>query len=381
MVPAYHAGNLVQYRVRKSVQVRAALPLHSFDGFETGLARGAKIKFNDSSALRLRRRAYIVWEQGSPATALVVKKPNSKTSAAMLKKIGDWLIGRGLKVYVERPVQVAEFPEFEVFETGKTDVELCITLGGDGTVLHLASLFGSDNPLPPVISFAMGSLGFLTPFDVNDFSSCLTRVLDANKHALYCTLRTRKRCEVYFDGVLQRVHHVLNECVIDRGAFPNTVMLEFYIDNDYVTTVEADGVIVATPSGSTAYSMSAGGSMVAPSVPCTLVTPLAPHSLSFRPLILPESSSILIHLPEHSRSHARASFDGKHPMRIPKNASILFTTSLCPLPVINMGNLDKDWYEGITQKLKWNQAIRDVSVQLDAESNGRAIDLGHKPGQ
>ena len=75
-------------------------------------------------------------------------------------------------------------------------VDLGITLGGDGTVLHLASLFTEDVPLPPVVSFAMGTLGFLTPFDVDDFVSILNRVLDANSNHVFCTLRTRKRCEV-----------------------------------------------------------------------------------------------------------------------------------------------------------------------------------------
>jgi NAD+ kinase len=81
--------------------------------------------------------------------------------------------------------------------------------------------------------------------------------------------------------------------------------MEIYIDGGFVTAAEADGLIIATPSGSTAYSMSAGGSMVAPSVPCTLITPLSPHSLSFRPLVVPESSDILVRLPPSARSHAR----------------------------------------------------------------------------
>jgi NAD+ kinase len=149
--------------------------------------------------------------------------------------------------------------------------------------------------------------------------------------------------QVHWAGRLQRVHHVLNEAVIDRGAFPGAVFLEVYVDGNFVTAAEADGLIIATPSGSTAYSMSAGGPMVAPSVPCTLLTPLAPLSLSFRPLIVPESSDTLVRLPGYSRSHARASFDGKHPLRVPKESSVHFTTSLCPLPVINMNSLDVDW--------------------------------------
>lgn len=137
---------------------------------------------------------------------------------------------------------------------------------------------------------------------------------------------------------------------------------------------QADGLIIATPSGSTAYSMSAGGPMVAPSVPCTLITPMAPLSLSFRPLLVPETSEIVIRIPRYSRSHAKASFDGKYPMRVPRETSIHFTTSLCPLPLINLGNLDSDWYEGITQKLKWNQRIREPPSDYGHASDPLPID-------
>ncbi len=107
------------------------------------------------------------------------------------------------------------------------------------------------------------------------------------------------------DGQLQRVHNVLNEVLIDRGGSASMVQLEVVIDGYHVTTVQADGLILATPSGSTAYSMSAGGPMVAPSVPCGIITPIAPHSLSFRPIIVPESSDVEVHVPESQRSHAR----------------------------------------------------------------------------
>ena len=105
------------------------------------------------------------------------------------------------------------------------------------------------------------------------------------------------------------------------------------MDGSFVTTIEADGIIIATPSGSTAYSMSAGGPMIAPSVPCTVLTPIAPLSLSFRPLVIPESSSICIQVPEYASGHVRASFDAKHVMRLKRNSSLFVTTSMCPLPL------------------------------------------------
>ncbi|EIE19085.1 ATP-NAD kinase [Coccomyxa subellipsoidea C-169] len=316
--------------------------------------------FSESPGLKLQRRAFIVWDDGGPKSVFIVKKPHSLEASAKMKEIGDWLTSKGLNVLVERSVHMKEFPEFGCFEPRHNEVDFCVTLGGDGTVLHIASLFTEDEPLPPIASFAMGTLGFLTPFDAADFQECLQRVLTATELPVFCTLRTRKRCELFRDGEVHAVHHVLNECLIDRGSSPSMVRLELYVDGHHITTVRADGLIIATPSGSTAYSLSSGGPMVAPSVPCALLTPIAPHSLSFRPLVVPEASDIEIHLPATSRSHARASFDGRNTQRMMAGSSMRCTTSLCALPVINLAPLDNDWYDGIVQKLKWNVSIREI---------------------
>ena len=157
------------------------------------------------------------------------------------------------------------------------------------------------------------------------------------------------------------LHHVLNECLIDRGASPAMVCLEAFVDGAHVTTVQADGLIVATPSGSTAYSLSAGGPMVAPSVPATLLTPVAPHSLSFRPLVLPEACDLALHLPASARGAARISFDGRHAARLPRGAWVVCGAASCALPMVTGGPLDADWYSGIVQKLRWNEPIRPAN--------------------
>ncbi|GAB4813418.1 hypothetical protein N2152v2_000464 [Parachlorella kessleri] len=345
------------------------------DEFESDLVKGCKVGWADNSGLKLRRRCRLVWENGHPQSVLIVKKPGDLAASHKLKEIATWFVGSGrrlcevvadllrhhnLRVLVERPVHQTEFSEFDAFSPYETDVDLCITLGGDGTVLHLASLFVEDLPLPPVISFAMGTLGFLTPFNASMARTVLSRLLwpPWEGEAIFATLRSRKQCQVHWGGQLQRVHHVLNETLVDRGASPAMVVLECFVDGRHLTTVQADGLIISTPSGSTAYSMSAGGPMVAPSVPCTLLTPVAPHSLSFRPLVVPESSVIEVHLPQASRSHARASFDGRHTMRMLRDSSIVCKTANYALPMINMHPLDEDWYEGITQKLKWTGSLR-----------------------
>ncbi|KAI3424137.1 hypothetical protein D9Q98_009497 [Chlorella vulgaris] len=343
---------------------------------EEGVVQGAKVAWSDSlSSLKLRRRCNLVWEGGHPNCVLIVKKPGDAAASHKLKEIGSWLKGHGLQVLVERPVAQSEFSEFETLQPSRHNslIDLCITLGGDGTVLHLASLFIEDEPLPPVISFAMGTLGFLTPFNASMSRTVLSRLLwpPWQGEPVFCTLRSRKQCEVHWGGQLQRVHHVLNECLIDRGASPAMLQLECFVDGSHITTAQADGLIISTPSGSTAYSMSAGGPMVAPSVPCTLLTPVAPHSLSFRPVVVPEHSVIEVHLPQSSRSHARASFDGRHTMRMLRDSSIVCRTSRHALPMINMHPLDEDWYEGITQKLSWTGSLRHGTPYLGSGGGQR----------
>lgn len=297
------------------------------------------------------------------------------------------------------------------------EVDFCVTLGGDGTVLSLASLFDVDGaPLPPVLSLAMGTLGFLTPFDARQAVPALAALLNANEAAVYCTLRTRKICSV-LDARGRPVgppRHVLNECLIDRGSSPAIIALEVAVDGEKrgerervffqtffprktenksrtlfpfflplalssplkkkspvphetiqtqtgapVTTVAADGVIVATPSGSTAYSLSAGGPLVAPSVPATLLTPVAPHSLSFRPLVLPELAELRLTLPLDARcGGARVTFDGRHAVRLPPGGCVVIATARAALPCITHAALDLDWWEGLVSKLAWNAPIR-----------------------
>ncbi|CAX43189.1 NADH kinase, mitochondrial precursor, putative [Candida dubliniensis CD36] len=228
-----------------------------------------------------------------------------------------------------------------VIYTGKNEdivdkTELMITLGGDGTILHGVSLF-SNVVVPPILSFAMGTLGFLLPFDFKNYKQTFREVYEGRSKALH---RNRLECHVIRKQIVKTLDdgerankklktngeksisklkeeqssssngsrkikemiHAMNDVTIHRGSSPNLTSLDIYIDNEFFTTTFADGVIFATPTGSTAYSLSSGGSITHPSVPCVLLTPICPRSLSFRPLILPSSSDIMIRLSESNRN-------------------------------------------------------------------------------
>jgi hypothetical protein len=126
------------------------------------------------------------------------------------------------------------------------------------------------------------------------------------------SIRMRLECRVLNrEGTVRARYNVLNEVVIDRGSSPYLAALECFCDDVHLTTVQADGVIFATPTGSTAYSMAAGGSVVHPAVPCILVTPICPHVLSFRSMVFPDHVVLDVYVPDDARSEASVSFDGK----------------------------------------------------------------------
>ena len=302
------------------------------------------------------------WER-APQRVLVVykwKEPSVETAA---REIVAWLQGRGVQVCVER--QAADtsphWESCEVFCASKPCVDLAVALGGDGTLLHLASLFGGPHDrraaLPPCLSFALGTLGFMTSFDISHYAATLARVLDPAEEQ-YLTLRARLRCEVHPSGggPSDAVYHCLNEVVLDKGTNPGLGSLDCFVDGSPITNVKSDGLIISTPSGSTGYNSAVGGPMVAPSVPCTILSPIAAASLSFRPIVIPEASAIRIAVPEGAPYPGRAIFDGHSTHILEAGGSLNVAPAVYPLPMINLRRYDHDWFHGLTDKLLWNKS-------------------------
>ena len=139
--------------------------------------------------------------------------------------------------------------------------------------------------------------------------------------------------------------HIVNEVVIDRGPSPYTTQLCIYINDNYITTAIGDGLIISTPTGSTAYNLAAGGSILETNSQCISLTPLAPHSLSFRPLILPANAQIKIKKIDDGRNDAMVSMDGANRMRLKANESIIIEGSSLPLSFVTLksDNLTDLW--------------------------------------
>lgn len=271
----------------------------------------------------------VIW-RNTLQNIYVVKKPwNPKATQALLEFVKyihtDY---PGLNVMVSADVAEELQSSEEVKDkltvyTGTANeivqkTDLIVTLGGDGTTLRAVSAF-LNGFVPPVLSFAMGTLGFLLPFDFAGFKETFQSVFQSRSKALH---RKRLECHVVRNAQdneqLEQegeggnnMVFAMNDISLHRGSHPNLIQLDIFIDSEFLTTTTADGVVFASPTGSTAYSLSAGGSIVHPLVPCIILTPVCPRSLSFRPLVLPSTSHIMVKLSEGNRNQViKMNIDG-----------------------------------------------------------------------
>ncbi|KAJ3292482.1 hypothetical protein HK104_005241 [Borealophlyctis nickersoniae] len=299
----------------------------------------------------------------------------------------DELKKRGHKYASHLKIWTEEFVE----EEGE-NIGLAITLGGDGTVLYAAKIF--QKSVPPVLAFNLGSLGFLANFHYDEMRDVLGKILKGQgmrvnlRMRLHCSVhpaseqkkqkrRSRSaKCEragVLVDdepprdacplGEVSFTSEALNELVLYRGANPGLVMLELYADGMYVTTIQADGLVLATSTGSTAYSLSAGGSLVHPDKTSILVTPICSHTLTTRPMLLPATMEVKILVAEHSRATAWLSLDGRNRTELKPNDAVCVTASRYPFLSICRKNQTDDWFRSLIAKLHWNEREKQKAYE------------------
>ena len=173
------------------------------------------------------------------------------------------------------------------------------------------------------------------------------------------SIRMRLDCRIIdCNGIVKARYNVLNEVVIDRGSSPYLAALECFCDDVHLTTVQADGVIFATPTGSTAYSLAAGSSVVHPAVPCILVTPICPHVLSFRSMVFPDHVILRCYVPHDARAEASVAFDGKHRQELHRGDSVQIRMSAYPVPTINRQDHSADWLSSLKRNFNFNSRPR-----------------------
>lgn len=283
--------------------------------------------------------------------------------------------------------------------------DLVITLGGDGTVLFTSWLF--QRIVPPVLSFSLGSLGFLTNFQFDNYKEQLNKIM--GESGMRVNMRMRFTCTVYRSAasttssttstlpstststtslssatttttlpprtdptqtskIEGETHEVLNELVIDRGPSSYISSLDLYANDSLLTRISADGIILSTPTGSTAYSLSAGGSLVHPDIPAILLTPICPHTLSFRPMLLNDDMALKVALPITGRGGAFVSFDGKGRVELGRGDEVVVRASQYPFPTV-MGQ-PLEWFDSISRTLRWNTRAAEQKGWERGEEEG-----------
>jgi NAD+ kinase len=281
---------------------------------------------------------------------LIVNYKKEKTRETACKII-DWLNSKKLKVYIEGNMG-KEIGKKELnYPTEKflKEVDLIISLGGDGTLLRAARLAATEGT--PVFGVNLGGLGFLTQIGIDDLGKSLEKLYQERyfldeRMMLSCTVKRREKEIKKFSA--------LNDVVIGKGAFARIICLATYVNNDYVITYSADGLVVSTSTGSTAYSLSAGGPIVNPNINSIILTPICPHTLSARPFIIGEDDQVKITL-EVSEEEVMVTIDGQEGFTLEPNDEVIIKKSDHKARLITFK--EKSFYAILREKLRWSGQI------------------------
>ena len=224
----------------------------------------------------------------------IIAKQNKPEAVTIVKNLVEWLRLKKIEVYIEEEMETLlslsrSGPYLNSVERKElpSHVEMMIVLGGDGTLLSVArQVWNRDIP---ILGVNLGGLGFLTEISLEELHSILERVIQGD-------FKTDER-DVLNAAVIRKGERiieftVLNDAVINKGALARIIDLEISINGEYLTTFQSDGLIISTPTGSTAYNLSAGGPIVYPSLHTLIITPICPHTLTNRPIVIPDDVEV-----------------------------------------------------------------------------------------
>jgi NAD+ kinase len=224
----------------------------------------------------------------------IITKRNKPEVISFTRSLVEWFSPKKLEVYVEEemkglfnPPLKAPFLHFIQREEFPSHVEMVIVLGGDGTLLSVARMVWRDGI--PILGVNFGGLGFLTEISLEELYPVLEQVVQGNFRT---NPRDVLRASVVRKGANLAEFIVLNDVVINKGALARIIDLEITIEREYLTTFRADGLIISTPTGSTAYNLSAGGPIVYPSLHTLIITPICSHTLTNRPIVIPDDVKV-----------------------------------------------------------------------------------------
>lgn len=279
----------------------------------------------------------------------IAAKPDHTKFDAPLKQLMAWLQDHDCTTIVEKGV-VQAYDLTRVKGTSLEDIpdqaDIIMVFGGDGTMLRVARYI-RGRPAP-ILGVNLGSLGFLTEITLEGLYPALERVLEGRYTV---DRRDMLQVVVHRGGNPIETHHALNDVVINSGALARLITMDAFVDEDYIATFPADGMIISTPTGSTAYSLSAGGPVLYPKLDSVLMTPICSHTLTNRPLVIPAESKIRVAV--KSGEEIMLTVDGQIGVALKAGDEVCCTRSEYQIELIRTGH--KNFFDVLREKLKWGE--------------------------
>lgn len=271
--------------------------------------------------------------------------PSKKQSNGIANEIVVFLKKRGATVFVEDDRMDIEGAQ-PLSSTQVSQIDFAISLGGDGTILRL--IHNHPELQAPVLGINMGSLGFMADVPIPEIYPSLQALFDKK-------YRIQRRLMMDGKTSTGKTCYAVNDIVIHRAENPCLIELSVYVDDIYLNTFAADGIIISTPSGSTAYSLAAGGPILTPELQSFVITPICPHTISNRPIVLMPTKEIRIeYMSEHQP--VEVTYDGFCTFSIAKNEDIRITPSQRQFKLVSM--LNHDYFSTLRTKLGWAGKLR-----------------------
>jgi NAD+ kinase len=285
----------------------------------------------------------------------IVAKTRLTKATTHLVEIGAWLEQRGVAPLYETAT-AALMPAGTARRVADkqalvTSVDMVVVLGGDGTLLSMADCIGAAGTGIPILGINFGSLGFLTEVTLPELYPSLDAALTGRapiEERMMLHATTVRRGATFAD------HIALNDVVVTKGARSRMIDLSVLVGDDFITRVKADGLIVATPTGSTAYNLAAGGPIVQPTLDALLLTPIAPHTLTNRPIVIPVSAPVHVQPNiEDEREELFVTFDGQAGFQLQRGDEIRICRADQTLRLIRPST--RSYFDVLREKLKWGE--------------------------
>jgi NAD+ kinase len=281
----------------------------------------------------------------------IVFKTQPRRAARILRQLTAWLDRHEIERFLD--LQTAALMGHGAAgmdrETLAARSDVIVVVGGDGTLLSVAREIGPSRT--PILGVNLGSLGFLTEVRLEELLPAMQTVVSGRYRV---ASRMRLRVEIVRAGMVIARHDVLNDVVINKSALARILDIHVEVDGGFMTVFKSDGLIVSTPTGSTAYSLSAGGPIVDPSVGAIILCPICPHTLTNRPVVAPDRSVVEVGL-DHNHGNVYVTIDGQVGSPFLPGDRIRIRKSRHPVRLVELPQ--KDYFSVLRQKLKWGGRV------------------------